>query len=294
MKREITAELFWVLRRHAICYGGLASMVVLIAVLVEVAISSSGDVAGAVARAEELANEAAHAGFDLSVASAYIEPRFLLANELPSALAQVGLALAIIGLITSSLSVGGEWRSGTVALSFVNPRRRAGPVLVRIGVWTILWLALSVIILLLACAGLVGIAHATGDPNGIPFLTISGLLFRATLVASLGALLGGAWSTITRSNTVVVVAALVYLLVFEIIMAVIVVGTTLRTPATILAQFVTARIIESAHVLPCGAPRCDDVYATHAGSWIVYVVLVVLAALSMALAAVSARRNVVR
>lgn len=294
MRREVAAELFWIVKRRALRYGMLAAALVVAAVIADAAIGSSSDVAGAVMRAETLADEASQGGFDLPVGGAYIEPRYLLANQLPSALAQVGLALALVGLVTSSLSIGGEWRTGTVALSFVSSGRRVQPVLVRIGVWAALWFAVSLVTLLVAATGLTGVALATGDPNGISCSTIVGLLLRAGVIASLGALLGGAWSSITRSNTVVIVAALVYLLVFEIVMAVIVAGTTLRTPATILAQFVTARIIEAAHTLECGAPRCDDVYATHGGSWIVYTVILGLAGLSTALAALSARRNVVR
>jgi len=125
---------------------------------------------------------------------------------------------ALIALLVGITSVTTEWRHGTITRTFlVTPRR--GLVLAAKGVSAFLYgivLAIVSIVVVLAVAipwiAIDGASFSLGD--------VSGLIPRIVLAAALWGVLGMAFGAVVQSQTVALVAAIVWVLLAEALLAV--------------------------------------------------------------------------
>lgn len=295
MSTVLAAEWFWIRRRHALRIAVAAAALLAIGLPLARWLSSDADLAGAVARAEHDAAALSADGVDVPVSGLFVEPRYLLAQQLPLDTSGAVLALALVGLLAAALSVGAEWRTGTVRLSFSDLAARTGPTIVRVALWALCWSIVGAVALAAVQGGLFLVGLERGLLEGATVATFAWPFLRGVLVIGLGALLGAALATLLRSETVVVVLLLLYVLVAEIVLLGLHGAAGYRSPGSTLASWVVSADTGPPLPVTCGgAPRCDELFAVTAGPPSLYLVGAVTSVALLLAAAASARRPVWR
>lgn len=274
MRSELSAEWFWVRRRRALRGAALLAMVLVCAVVVARWLSSDADIASALVAAERLAADAAANGIDIPVSATYVEPRYQLALQMPLDTAALSVALMLVGLVTASITVGGEWRTGIVRLTFEPASSRVRPALARLVVWWAAWTSVGLVASSTVVAGLTLVGVDRGLSAGVETGGLLGVVARGGLVTGAGALVGAALATSLRSDAAVVALVLGYVLVGEIVLPALLATSGYTSPGTLLVDFVAASDVARPVTMSCGeVPRCETVYASSAGDPVVYAVL---------------------
>lgn len=295
MIATLAAEWFWIRRRRALLLAGAAAAMIAAVVPLARWLSSDADLSAAIARAEREAAEMAAAGVDVPMAGAFVETRYLLAEQAPVDTAGAALALALVGLLAATLSVGSEWRTGTVRLSFVNPAERTGPTFARVLLWGACWSVVGAAALVVLQGGLLLVGHDRGLTEGAAAAMFVWPLVRGVLTIGVGAAVGAALATVFRSETPVVVLLLLYVLVAEIVLLGLHGAAGYRSPGADLAGWIVSADVGAVLPSSCGgAPRCNELHAITAGEPGVYLALSSAASALVLGAAVSARRPVWR
>ncbi|NKY11640.1 hypothetical protein [Cellulomonas hominis] len=295
MSAVLAAEWYWIRRRRALRLALVAAAALAVGLPLARWLSSDADLAAAIAQAEQEAADLRARGVDIPVSGVFVEPRYLVAEQLPVDTSAAVLALALVGFLAAALSVGAEWRTGTVRLSFLDPAARSGPAASRVALWGLSWSAVGAAGLVLIQGGLLLVGWDRGLLEGATAATFAWPLARGVLTIGLGALLGAGLASLLRSDTVVVVLLLLYVLVAEIVLLGLNGAAGYRSPGSILAMWVVSADTGAPLPYTCGgAPRCDELFAVTAGQPALYLVGVVAAAALLLAAAASARRPVWR
>lgn len=291
MRLLLHAEAWWLSRRRAPRVMSLLAVTCAVALPLARWRSTSDDVERAVADAERDAADAAARGVEIPAASFYVEPRYELASQLPLDLAGLSLGLALLALVTAAVAVGGEWRAGTVRLSFPSLRDRSPATAARIVVWWATGTAVGAVSLAVCTAALVAVGLSGGLSDGFSPAAAAGVAARGTLLVGAASAAGAAAASIVRSDVVVVAVALTYVVVVEILMVGLRGGEGLGSPGSRAHMVVAGIDVEQPRYLPCGsAPRCPVVHELGWGSPATYAA-VAAALMVMTLVAVwSARR----
>ncbi|MDR2723344.1 MAG: hypothetical protein LBB54_06430 [Cellulomonadaceae bacterium] len=295
MRHTLSTEWFWIRHRLAAHLAALLAAVIAVAVPVGRWISTHGDLDAAIAKAHDDAAESlAIWGVEVPAEAVFVEPRYPLAEQLPLDVAAVAVAVALIGLVAAALLVGGEWRTGTVRLSFTDPAQRGRPTAARILTCWWGWTAVAAILLGITAGGLLLVGQQRGLTEGMTVTRAVFPLLRGIIIAGLGALLGAALGTIFRSGTVVIVLLLVYVIVAEIVLLGLGVGTGYHSPGSRLLQWLVSA---DGQLLPyaCGgAMRCSELYVITAGPPLAYLAAAMTACLATVAAVIAARRPIWR
>ena len=263
---RVHAESVWILRRWALRAGAITGVAIASAIAIGRLFGSSADVDKAIQSAEEIARAASTGAVEVPVAAAYVEPRYILQIDLPFDIAAVGIVLGLVGLVAGAMLIGGEWRTGSIALAFRSPRDRVAAIIARVLSWSAAWTVVSVFVLTVATVALVAVGVASGDPHGLEVSTATGFVFRAVAVSTTCAFIGAGLAAAARSDVVVVVATLAFVLVTEIAMPLLVQGGEFRSPGTRIAQFVGSRVTGTETLEDCAAPRCDPLLMSRAAT----------------------------
>lgn len=275
MRSTLSAEWFWTRRRRPLRRAALLAMVLVCAVVVARWLSTDADITAAILEAEQLAADAAANGVDIPTSATYVEPRYQLALQMPSDAAGLVVALLLVGVVTASIAVGGEWRTSIVGLTFDPVSSRVRPTLARLVVWWAAWSSVGLVALAAAVLGLTVVGFDRGLSAGLGSGAWLGVILRGGLVVGAGALVGAALATALRSDAAVVSLILGYVLVGEIVLPALLATSGYSSPGTLLVDFVVASDLARPVTMSCGqVPRCEIVYATSAGSPAVYTVLV--------------------
>lgn len=295
MRSTLSAEWFWTRRRRALRRAALLVMVLVCAVVVARWLSTDADITSAIAEAEQLAADAAANGVDIPTSATYVEPRYQLALQMPSDSAGLAAALMLVGLVTASMSVGGEWRTGIVRLTFEPASSRVRPTLARLVVWWSAWTIFGLVALATGVAGLTFVGSHRGLSGGVELGAWVGVILRGGFVVGAGALVGAALATALRSDAAVVALVLGYVLVGEIVLPALLATSGYASPGSLLVDFVVSNDIARPIVMSCGqVPRCEIVYVSSAGSPVVYAVVVMTMLGTSALAAWRSRTSIWR
>lgn len=297
MRAQITAEIFWMLRRRAPPLTALLSVVSGLAVSAARWVSTSGNVAGAVEKAQADAAEALSRGLDIPAEALYVEPRYELAAQLPVDVAALSLGVALLALVAAAVSVGGDWRTGTVRLSFPTLDARASPTVVRIVAWWVAGIVAGATSLTLCNVGLLAVGHAGGLSEELSTAATVGIALRGTAIVGAAAAFGAAAATAVRSDVAVVAATLLYVLVAELLLVGLLGVSGYQSPGARAHMLVAGQLVgPSTEVdIGCGAAlRCPVVHEISSGSPTMHLVLAA-ALVGMTLLAIwSARRPVWR
>ncbi|MDR1187849.1 MAG: hypothetical protein LBK95_10410 [Bifidobacteriaceae bacterium] len=294
LKRQLAAEWRWLRRKRAWRVGLVLAVVAVAAAVGQRALTSSRDVEGAMALAEARATEMMKEFGEQAFAplNMFEEPRYLLASQLPYDLSSLALFLALIGCAVVGIAIGGEWRSGTVRFSWVEHSNRAGPGVLRLVVATAAWFAVSLAALALACGGLWLVAATSGLPDAISVASIAATVARGTLVGAGGAIVGGALSTLTRTDLAVPIALTVYLLLAELALPV-ALGNAFQ-PSTRLARFVVNLDPMIDLDFACGGPVCPTLHPPSAATALPWLVAGAVALVAVVVTASRSRAPVWR
>ncbi|MFI2752585.1 hypothetical protein ACGIF2_04030 [Cellulomonas sp. P22] len=292
MNQALSAEVYLQLRRRTVVV--VASTVLgLVAVFVGFRfITSTADTGPAVQAATELAATlAAQTGAPIDPGATYAEPRYMFASQYPYDLAGATVAIALITAVGGAILAGGDWRTRAVGVTFPDWRRRARPAAVRIVVWA----ALSAVLTLVALIALSGLLFLTaalrGSTSGADALTIAFLVGRGAVLGGLGGLVGASAATVLRSDVLVVVAVLAYVLVVETLMPALL-QNGWRTPGSRLIDLVISPDPGRELSLACDVPRCADPLAAGPGQLTPYLLACGLGLLLVLAGARAARRPI--
>lgn len=268
-------EWFWTRRRRALRSAVLVAVAITVATVVSRWLSTSSDLAPAFADAQRHIDQAAANGVKFEMAEVFNDPRYALATQMPIDTAALALAIALIGLVAGALAVGGEWRTGTIRLSFVTPSARTQPTLARLTVWWLVWTSVGALCLIFAIGGLSLVGSSRGLSDGVTASLYVGLVVRGTLAVGAGVLLGAGLATLFRSDAVVMVLMLGYVLIAEILLPALLGVSGYLSPGVRLIEFIISRDLSQPLAIECGqAPRCEEVFATTAGAPGVYLALI--------------------
>lgn len=297
MKAQIRAEGFWMLHRRAMPLAALVACTSALLVPLARWLSTSDDVDGAVAKARADAADALARGLEIPIESLYQEPRYELATQLPVDVAALSLGIALMMLVAAAVSVGSEWRSGTVRLSLAVPSSRSAPAAVKIVAWWVAATVVGAIALTMSGAGLLAVGHAGGLTDGSSTAAIVGITVRGAVVVGAAAAIGAASATTARSDVAVVVAVLLYVLCAELLLVGLLGASGYQSPGTRAHMLVAGLVVGPATEIEvsCGAGlRCPLAYEIGWGSPAVYLALLLGVVGSTLAAAWSARRPVWR
>jgi hypothetical protein len=285
MTGVLRAEIALLLRRRGTRVVGWTALVLVVAFAVLRFVTSTADTGPAVQRATETATMlAAQTGTPLDLGAAYQEPRYVYAAG-----AVVGLVL--IALIGGAVLAGGDWRTRAVGLTFPDWRRRSGPVVRRILAWAVVAGGITLAALSALTALLLATAALRGSTVGVDVLTVVLLVGRGAVLGGLGGLIGAALASILRSDLLVVIGVLGYVLVVETLVPALL-QNGWRTPGNRLIDLAIAADPGRAPHLACDVPRCADAVAAGAGPLVPQLLLVGVAAVLVLVAHRAARRAI--
>jgi hypothetical protein len=292
MTGVLRAEIALLLRRRGTRVVGWTALVLVVAFAVLRFVTSTADTGPAVQRATETATMlAAQTGTPLDLGAAYQEPRYVFAAQYPYDAAGAVVGLVLIALIGGAVLAGGDWRTRAVGLTFPDWRRRSGPVVRRILAWAVVAGGITLAALSALTALLLATAALRGSTVGVDVLTVVLLVGRGAVLGGLGGLIGAALASILRSDLLVVIGVLGYVLVVETLVPALL-QNGWRTPGNRLIDLAIAADPGRAPHLACDVPRCADAVAAGAGPLVPQLLLVGVAAVLVLVAHRAARRAI--
>lgn len=292
MNGGLGSELFIQARRRALSVSLVTVMLLITVFSAYRFLTSSSDTREAQRNAElSAAQLTAAMGSPVTTAATYVEPRYVFRSEFAYDAAGAALGIALVFLVGGAVLAGGDWRSRAVRITWAPWRRRGLAALTRVLIWTAIstagaFLALSLLSCLLAVT-----AVTRGSLTGLEPVTVLLVLGRGTLLAAAGGMAGAGLGTVVRSDVVVVVVLLAYVLLIETLWPVLAPNGRWASPGTKLLAWVISPDVAPRPGTICDVPRCAQTVTAGWGSWTGYALGAVVAAALLLIAYLSARRD---
>lgn len=292
MNRGLRAEIVLLMRRRVTLVAGVTSLALVVLFSIFRFVTSSGDTESAVLRATEIATMlAAQTGAPLDVGATYSEPRYVFASQYPFDTGGAIVALSLITLIGGAVLAGGDWRARTVGVTFTDWRRRAWPTVRRTVAWAVVAGGIAASALVTLTALLLLTSALRGSTQGADVLTIAILILRGAVTGAIGGLVGAALASVLRSDVLVVIAVLAYVLVVETLVPALL-QNGWRTPGSRIIDLAISSDPTRVSPVPCDVPRCAEAVAAGPGPLAPQVLVVAAAGVLVLAAGRAARRPV--
>lgn len=262
MRALVIAE-YRLYTRRRVTRVALAVTVLLVLVLAAFRfLTSSSDVASAVLEAQQTADElTALTSTAVDASQTYVEPRYVFASAAPYDLAGASVGVALTLLVAGATSTGGDWRTRANRMTFAGSASRAVPAMIRVIVWGGIGAAAAACVLALGALLLLGVAAARGSVAGVDTVTVLLILLRGVLLSALGAVGGAALGSMVRSDVVVVVGVLAYVLGLELLAPALLASSGWTSPGAHLISLVISDGAPQRVAAPCDVPLCADIVA---------------------------------
>lgn len=259
--RLTKAEIWWLTRRRIPRGAGVLAFVLVVGVFLGRVVTTNSDVEAAIERAQNEAELAASHGIEIPLEAIYVDPRYHAAAQLPSDIAIASVGIALIFLLAAIVTVGGDWRTGAVKLSFRTASDRATSACARAVTWMAISVLAGFVLLTLMTTALFALGIINGFAGGVSLAVIIAAILRGILVVgavvACGILLGAAF----RSDVAGMVTVVGYLVVFELVLVGLLKPMGYASPASRLFNFINGIFPGSPIPLDCGSvPRCLEVF----------------------------------